>query len=66
MTGAEGLRDGFMGYLLQILSTFVVTPIGYIKSTVVSFMDSGATENIPLAASECNRQPGFQPWELPA
>jgi len=55
-----------MGYLLQVLSTFVVTPIGYIKSTVVSFMDSGPTDNIPLGATEGNRQPGFQRWELPA
>jgi hypothetical protein len=32
----------------------------------ISIMDSGPTDNIHLAAPECNRQPGFQRSELPA
>jgi hypothetical protein len=29
-------------------------------------MDSGLTDNVQLAAPECNRQTGFQHSELPA
>jgi hypothetical protein len=36
------------------------------NSTGISIMDSGLTDNMQLAVPACNRQPGFQCWELPA
>jgi hypothetical protein len=37
-----------------------------LTSAGISIIDFGPTDNISLAAPECNRQPGFQGWVLSA